>query len=97
MLTHTHGLNEKEGITYREYPPRENWTYRNIGIKTLTDIVERTTGKTVSDILHEQVFKPLRFANPIGIRKNMKNLQKLFLDMTRIEIGKSVIVRKAIQ
>ncbi|WP_035433367.1 serine hydrolase domain-containing protein [Bacillus sp. UNC322MFChir4.1] len=61
LLTHTHGLNQKEEITYREYPVGENWTYKQVGIKTLTDIVKRTTNKTISDILHEQVFLPLGF------------------------------------
>lgn len=79
LLTHTHGVNEKEGITYREYPPGENWTYRNIGIKTLTDIVERTTGKTVSDILHEQVFKPLRFTESNWYSKKHEKLAEVIL------------------
>ncbi|REB06078.1 class A beta-lactamase-related serine hydrolase [Sporosarcina sp. BI001-red] len=79
LLTHTHGLNEKEGITYREYPPGENWTYRQIGIKTLTDIVESTTGMTVSDILHEHVFKPLHFTESNWYSKKHEKLAEVIL------------------
>lgn len=62
LLTHTHGLNQKEDIVYREYPVGENWTYRQVGINALTEIVKRTTKKTISAILHEQVFNPLGFS-----------------------------------
>ncbi|TKC13864.1 serine hydrolase domain-containing protein [Robertmurraya kyonggiensis] len=59
LLTHTHGLHQKDGTVIREYPVGENWTYRQIGIDTLTQIVKKTTTKTVSDIIHELVFEPL--------------------------------------
>ncbi|MCM3387823.1 serine hydrolase domain-containing protein [Ureibacillus chungkukjangi] len=59
LLTHTHGLNELDGQIFREYPVGENWTYRQVNINTLTELVNRTTQKTVSHILHEQVFEPL--------------------------------------
>ncbi len=62
LLTHTHGLSQKEETTYREYPVEANWTYRQVGIHALTALVKRTTNKTVSDILHEQVFSPLGFS-----------------------------------
>lgn len=79
LLTHTHGLYEKEGRTYREYSTGENWTYRNIGIKTLTDIVERTTGMTVSNILHEQVFNPLRLKESNWYSKKHEKLAEVIL------------------
>lgn len=61
LLTHTHGLTNKEGELEREFPPGQNWAYRGVGIDMLTQIVKRTTGKTVSAILAEQVFIPLKF------------------------------------
>jgi CubicO group peptidase (beta-lactamase class C family) len=61
LLTHTHGLNTNEGNIIREFVPGQNWAYRDMGIDLLTKIVKRTTGKTISDILNEQVFKPLEF------------------------------------
>ncbi|MGP1908427.1 serine hydrolase domain-containing protein [Metabacillus sp. JX24] len=62
LLTHTHGLSEKEGAVYREYEAGENWTYRQVGVNTLTQIVKRTTGQTISEIVHGQVFTPLGFS-----------------------------------
>ncbi|MCM3757107.1 beta-lactamase family protein [Sporosarcina aquimarina] len=79
LLTHTHGLDEKEGITYREYPQGENWSYKKIGIQMLTDIVEQTTGMTVSDILHKQVFKPLRFTETDWYSKTHEKIADVIL------------------
>lgn len=61
LLTHTHGLHQKEEFVFREYPAGQNWTYRQVGIDVLTQIVKKTTKKTVSEIIHEQVFRPLDF------------------------------------
>jgi len=58
LLTHTHGLTKKDGKLEREFSPGQNWAYRGVGIDMLTQIVKRTTGKTVSAILTEQVFIP---------------------------------------
>ncbi|WP_203287923.1 serine hydrolase domain-containing protein [Metabacillus sp. cB07] len=62
LLTHTHGLSEKEGAVYREYEAGEKWTYRQVGVSALTQIVKRTTGQTISKIVHGQVFTPLGFS-----------------------------------
>lgn len=61
LLTHTHGLDQKENIIYREFPVGEKWSYRQVGINALTEIVKKTTEKTISEIVHEQVFNPLSF------------------------------------
>ncbi len=79
LLTHTHGLDELEGIAFREYPPGENWTYRQVGTKILTEIVEQTTGRTVSDILHEQVFNPLSFTESNWYSKKHEKLVDVIL------------------
>lgn len=60
LLTHTHGLTNKEGKLQREFSPGQSWAYRGVGIDMLTQIVKRTTGKTVAAILTEQVFIPLK-------------------------------------
>lgn len=62
LLTHTHGLHEKNGKIFREYPAGKFWSYRQVGISALTEIVKRTTHKTIANIIHEQVFKPLGFS-----------------------------------
>jgi len=62
LLTHTHGLNIKNEEISREYDPGNGWAYNNVGIEMLTEIVKNTTGKTVSDILTEEVFNSLKLA-----------------------------------
>lgn len=61
LLTHTHGLNTMKGEILREFDPGENWAYRDINIELLIQIVKTTTGKTIDQILKEQVFDPLEF------------------------------------
>ncbi|WP_368901939.1 serine hydrolase domain-containing protein [Oceanobacillus oncorhynchi] len=61
VLTHTHGLHKKEDTVFREFPAGENWSYRQVGIDVLTELIKQTTGKTVSEIVHEQVFNPFEF------------------------------------
>lgn len=62
LLTHTHGLNQMEETIFREHPPGQSWTYRQVGIDALTKIVKMTTKKSVSEIIHEHVFSPLGFS-----------------------------------
>ncbi|HEY2493303.1 MAG TPA: serine hydrolase domain-containing protein [Paenibacillus sp.] len=61
ILTHTHGLEIIEGIIDRGFYPGQRWAYRGIGVDMLTQIVLITTGKTVAEIVSEQVFQPLKF------------------------------------
>jgi CubicO group peptidase (beta-lactamase class C family) len=62
LLTHTHGLHEdKEGRIVRKHPPGRAWEYRGLGVGMLCQIIHRTTGRTISEILHEEVFLPLGF------------------------------------
>ncbi|WP_246363605.1 serine hydrolase domain-containing protein [Halobacillus locisalis] len=60
LLTHTHGLEKRKGEVSRIHPPRTEWTYEGVGIEALTEILEVTTGRTVSHILHKEVFQPLQ-------------------------------------
>ncbi len=60
-LTHTHGLKRMDGTVVREFQPGTNWAYRNVGIELLCQLVRKTTGKTIAEILHEQVFLPFGF------------------------------------
>jgi len=74
LLTHTHGLKYSEGKIQREFFPGESWEYRGIGIDTLTKIVENVTGKTVAEILTEQVFNKLNFQETGWYAEMNKNL-----------------------
>ncbi|MGN1400312.1 MAG: serine hydrolase domain-containing protein [Bacillus sp. (in: firmicutes)] len=62
LLTHTHGLNGIGGELRREFMPEESWAYRGIGVNLLIEIIMKTTGKTVADIVQTQVLKPLQFS-----------------------------------
>jgi CubicO group peptidase (beta-lactamase class C family) len=79
LLTHTHGLHQRDDVTYREYPVGEYWTYRQVGITVLTEMVKRTTNKTVSDIVHDQVFKPLLFSESNWHAKKHEKLADVIL------------------
>lgn len=79
LLTHTHGLHQKEEIVFREYPAGQNWTYRQIGIDALTQIVKETTSKTVSDIIHELVFRPLGFSESNWYAQKYEKLADVIL------------------
>jgi CubicO group peptidase (beta-lactamase class C family) len=61
LLTHTHGLKQEGNKVIREFSPGSNWSYKQIGIEALTQIIKRTTDKSVAEIIHESVFTPLGF------------------------------------
>ncbi|MFC5468260.1 serine hydrolase domain-containing protein [Cohnella suwonensis] len=56
LLTHTHGLIEKDGEIAREFKPGEKWAYRNAGINMLMHLVTHLSGKTLSAYMQEHVF-----------------------------------------
>ncbi|UOE95792.1 serine hydrolase domain-containing protein [Alkalihalobacillus sp. LMS39] len=59
LLTHTHGLVEKNGCIMREFAAGTSWAYRSVGVDLLTKLVKETTGKTIAAILQDTVFTPL--------------------------------------
>ncbi|QHJ69987.1 serine hydrolase domain-containing protein [Planococcus halotolerans] len=61
LLTHTHGLKKSGSEIQREFPAGERWAYRGIGIDTLTEVIENATGRSIAEILTEQVFSKLDF------------------------------------
>jgi CubicO group peptidase (beta-lactamase class C family) len=79
LLTHTHGLKKEGDLTVREYTPGSNWSYKQIGIEALTEIVKRTTNKSVADIIHEKVFRPLGFNQSNWYSKKNKKLADVIL------------------
>lgn len=73
LLTHSHGLVVKEKMLTREFAPGTNWAYRGAGIPVLAAIVKQATGKTIADILHSEVFKPLSFLETAGMARSTPN------------------------
>ncbi|WP_249292303.1 serine hydrolase domain-containing protein [Metabacillus flavus] len=78
VLTHTHGLAEKDGKWIRMFPPGEDWFYNNAGVNLLISIIQNVSGKTMAQILDEQVFQKAGFAES-GWEKSEENLVLNFL------------------
>ena len=79
LLTHTHGLKQDGNRTVREFSPGSNWSYKQIGIEALTQLIKRTTNKSVADIIHEKVFIPLGFNESNWYSKKHKKLVDVML------------------
>lgn len=80
LLTHTHGLKDMYGNIVREFPTGEGWAYRGIGVRLLTDIIQKTTGKTISEIVTELAFEPLNFKETGWYGGKEPNLVKVLRD-----------------
>lgn len=74
LLTHTHGLQEHGGQLVPRFPEGTHWQYNNAGVNLLIKIIERTTGRTVADILQGQAFDPLGFSQTGWKTHNDDNL-----------------------
>ncbi|MCA0984354.1 beta-lactamase family protein [Halobacillus yeomjeoni] len=79
LLTHTHGLKQESDRDVRDFVPGSSWSYKQIGIDVLTQIVKRTTNMTVSEIIHENVFIPLGFKESNWYSKKNKHLVDVML------------------
>jgi CubicO group peptidase (beta-lactamase class C family) len=72
LLTHTSGIPD-DGAKYEpgtpdklvfkakplDFQPGEKWAYTNLGYIVLGHLVERITGQTYEDFVHDNLFKPL--------------------------------------
>ncbi|MGV3487098.1 MAG: serine hydrolase domain-containing protein [Tuberibacillus sp.] len=77
LVTHSHGLNEKEdGTIYREFEPGENWAYRGINVLMMTRIVNKLFNQSFPELLKERVFIPLGFKETSWQTKENKDLVK---------------------
>lgn len=62
LVTHSHGLHEREdGTIFREFPPGEGWAYRGINVEMMTKLINKLYGQTFPELLQERVFAPLGF------------------------------------
>ncbi|WP_374963341.1 serine hydrolase domain-containing protein [Lysinibacillus sp. RS5] len=61
LLTHTHGLHWQNGKIIKEYKAGYNWAYRDINVELLAKVIFEVTGKTIAEIVDEQVFQTLSF------------------------------------
>ncbi|MEB2278387.1 beta-lactamase family protein [Lysinibacillus xylanilyticus] len=61
LLTHTHGLRRQNEKVMKEFKAGYNWAYRDINVELLAKVIFKATGKTIAEIVDEQVFQPLSF------------------------------------
>jgi len=47
----------------REFSPQSQWQYSNTGYILLAEIVERVSGQSFEDFMHDEVFSPLDMSN----------------------------------
>ncbi|MFJ7913648.1 MULTISPECIES: serine hydrolase domain-containing protein [unclassified Lysinibacillus] len=59
LLTHTHGLRRQNEKVMKEFKAGYNWAYRDINVELLAKVIFKATGKTIAEIVDEQVFQPL--------------------------------------
>lgn len=60
LVTHSHGLHEKEdGTIFREFEPGRGWAYRGINVIMMTQLVNRLFHMSFPKLLKERVFLPL--------------------------------------
>lgn len=77
LVTHSHGLHEKEdGTIFREFEPGTNWAYRGINVLMMTRIVNRLFNKSFPELLNERVFVPLGFKETFWHTKENEELVK---------------------
>ena len=58
--------------TTTDFPPGNQWRYSNTGYAMLAMIVEKVSGKSFGDFLHERIFVPLDMRNTLAY-ENGKN------------------------
>lgn len=61
LLTHTHGLRLQNEKVMKEFKAGYNWAYRDINVELLVKVVFKVTGKTIAEIVDEQIFQRLSF------------------------------------
>ena len=81
LVTHSHGLNEKEdGTIYREFEPGKGWAYRDINVRMITRLIYQLYDKHFSELLKERIFIPAGFTETGWRKKHHKNLVKVIVD-----------------
>ncbi len=80
LVTHSHGLHEKEdGTLFREFEPGQGWAYRGINVIMLTRLVNRLFNRSFPDLLEERVFSPLGFTETAWQTKENDSLVKVIV------------------
>ncbi|KLV28429.1 penicillin-binding protein [Niallia circulans] len=81
LVTHSHGLHQKEdGTIFREFEPGQNWAYRGINVSMMTELVNRLFKISFPDFLEERVFSKLGFRETAWQTKESELLVKQIIN-----------------
>ena len=81
LVTHSHGLNEKEnGTIYREFNPGQGWAYRGINVLMMTQLIKNLYGQSIPEMLHERVFLPLGYKETAWQTEENDKLVKIIIN-----------------
>lgn len=81
LVTHSHGLNEKEdGSIYREFKVGERWAYRGVNVRIMTELFKYLYGYDFTKLLQNRVFKPLGFRYTEWVTEASEDLVKVIDD-----------------
>ena len=69
--------------TATDFRPGSQWRYSNSGYAMLAMIVEKISGKSFSDFLHERIFAPLRMNNTLAYEKGNNEVPHRALGYTK--------------
>lgn len=65
-------LMEKASTT--QFPPGSKWQYSNSGYCVLALVIEKASGKSYTDFLHERIFAPLQMTNSVAYVKGKNEI-----------------------
>jgi CubicO group peptidase (beta-lactamase class C family) len=69
--------------TATDFPPGGQWRYSNTGYAMLAMIVEKVSGKSFGDFLHERIFAPLGMKNTLAYEKEKNEVPRRALGYTK--------------
>lgn len=74
LVTHTHGLRWQNENIMKEFIAGSNWAYRDVNVDILAQVIFNTTGKTIAEIVNEEVFQALSFTETNWFGEKIENL-----------------------
>jgi CubicO group peptidase (beta-lactamase class C family) len=76
-----------EQQTSAKFPAGSKWEYSNSGYAVLAMIVEKVSGKSFGQFLHERIFVPLRMNNTVAYEKGKNEVPHRAYGHTKLDDG----------
>ena len=74
-----------EQQTSGKFPPGSKWEYSNSGYAVLAMIVEKVSGKSFGQFLHERIFTPLKMTNTLAYEKGKNEVPHRAYGFSKID------------